>query len=114
MLENQDDLEDSMEKNQEAIEKLLKEQFKDLLELDEKQMDALEANGISLKKLLSMSQEQIDYLEKISSMSQQQIDALGGINSILKDVLNLKYVSSTLDILSLQITFPILFFDGIF
>ena len=94
--------------------KILKDQVKVLLDLDEKQMAVLEAHGISLNKLLSMSQEQIDRLEKISAMSQETIDKLGGINFLLKDVLNLKCVSSTLDVFSLQITFPILFFDGVF
>ena len=114
MLENQEGLEGSMKKNKEDLEKILKDQFKELLDLDEQQMAVLEANGIDLKELLSMSQEQIDRLEEISSMSQEQIDKLGGINSILKDVLNLKCVSSTLDVFSIQITFPILFFDGVF
>ena len=41
-------------------------------------------------------------------MSQEEIETLVGINSTLIDVLNLKCVSSTLDIFSLQITFPFL------
>ena len=42
----------------------------------------------------------IDALEKLLSMNEEQIEAIGGINSTLIDVLNLKCVSSTLDILS--------------